>query len=135
MVLRSTLWRLGRRFRTHVSGLPGRPDVVFSRHRVVVFCDGDFWHGRNWPKVRRQLAGRSNGDYWIAKIEYNRRRDRKQERAISRDGWKVLRMWETDILRDPLAAAQLVCTVLEGRTTEVRVERTRTVRRAGPVTS
>lgn len=108
-ILRSQLWRQGFRFRKNVLDLPGAPDVVFSRQRVAVFCDGDFWHGRNWEERRRKLEKGANPGYWIAKIESNRRRDQRQAAALRRLGWKVLRLWESDIKADPMAAA---CAVL-----------------------
>ena len=69
--------------------------------RVAVFCDGDFWHGRNWPRLRTQLARRANSTYWIAKIGANRTRDRRQTNLLRRLGWSVVRVWETDVLASP----------------------------------
>jgi DNA mismatch endonuclease, patch repair protein len=105
LVLRAQLWKLGLRFRKHVADLPGSPDLVFKKAKVVVFCDGDFWHGRDWPRLRRKLKHRHNADYWIAKIRRNRARDRAQAKLLTKAGWKVLRFWETDILKDPVAVA------------------------------
>src|SRR6476660_6112432 len=72
VLLRRELWRLGLRYRKHVAGLAGNPDLVFVRPRVVVFCDGDFWHGRDWDRLKEQLARRHNAAYWLAKIGRNR---------------------------------------------------------------
>ncbi|MBI5617507.1 MAG: very short patch repair endonuclease [Gammaproteobacteria bacterium] len=83
MLLRRALWRAGYRYRLHVSGLPGRPDLVFPRARVAVFCDGDFWHGRDWLVLREKLERRANPGYWIPKIEMNIRRDRQQEADLA----------------------------------------------------
>ncbi len=94
LLLRKTIWRLGLRYRKHVKSLPGRPDLVFSQARVVVFCDGDFWHGRNWRQLRRQLARRHNADYWLAKIARNRDRDRQNNRTLQRGGWRAVRLWD-----------------------------------------
>jgi DNA mismatch endonuclease (patch repair protein) len=99
---------LGLRYRKYAARLPGNPDVVFSKARVVVFCDGDFWHGRNWEELRTQLQRRHNADYWVAKIDQNRERDRLNTDALTGDGWLVLRLWETDITRDPGEAAEVV---------------------------
>src|ERR1700685_617500 len=71
LVLRSALWRLGLRFRKNCGDLPGKPDIVFRSVRVAVFCDGDFWHGRNWRKLSFQLRKRANPDYWRRKIQAN----------------------------------------------------------------
>ena len=106
--LRSAVWRQGLRFRTHVAELPGKPDLVFASRRLCVFCDGDFWHGRNWPVLRRQLQARANSEYWVPKIQRNLRRDRRQEAELRREGWTVLRFWETDVLRSPEAVARIL---------------------------
>lgn len=107
-LLRKQLRAHGVRFRTHPPAMPGRPDVVVSSARLCVFCDGDFWHGRNWRVLRRDLARRANARYWMLKIETNRARDRRQSRELRASGWVVLRLWETDILRNPAAATQRV---------------------------
>ena len=100
-LLRSALWRCGLRFRKNVVSLPGKPDVVFVGPRVVVFCDGDFWHGRNWEKRISKLRQGANADYWIAKISSNMERDRAHTQQLTNSGWKVLRFWEKDILANP----------------------------------
>ena len=63
-------------FRRNVASLPGKPDIVFVRQRLAVFCDGDFWHGRKWNLRKEKLARGSNAEYWVAKIEANIARDR-----------------------------------------------------------
>jgi DNA mismatch endonuclease (patch repair protein) len=95
-----------------VSTLPGKPDVVFKSCRVLVFCDGDFWHGRNWRSLKKSLGAGTNSDYWLAKIESNRKRDRLTNIRLRKAGWRVIRLWETDINRDPVSAATLIKDVL-----------------------
>jgi DNA mismatch endonuclease (patch repair protein) len=85
----------GWRFRRHVAALPGKPDFVFVRARVVVFVDGDFWHGWQFPRWKDALA-----PYWRQKIEKNRIRDRKHFRRLRRMGWTVLRIWGHEVERD-----------------------------------
>ena len=113
-LLRQAVWRLGLRYRKHRLGLPGRPDMVFPTARVVVFVDGDFWHGRDWPALHARLENRANPGYWIPKIARNIERDAEQTAALESVGWRVLRFWETDVLRDPLAAATAVATAVHG---------------------
>jgi len=96
------------RYRKNVETLPGKPDIVFARARVVVFCDGDFWHGRNWEEQKPKLCQGTNAEYWLSKIESNIERDRLNDALLNADGWSVLRFWETDIKRDPQAAASLI---------------------------
>jgi len=105
LALRHALWPLGLRYRLNYKGLPGTPDLVFSRQRVVVFVDGDFWHGRDWEQRENRLQAGMNATYWLAKIAYNRERDRRNDALLAGLGWKVVRLWETDVLRDPEGAA------------------------------
>jgi len=101
VLLHRALSRIGLRFQRHVRDLPGEPDVAFIKAKVAVFCDGDFWHGRNWRSLKMKLAHRANASYWMAKIAANRRRDALNSAALRRRGWTVVRFWETDIMRDP----------------------------------
>lgn len=104
-VLRKMLWRLGARYRKNATDLPGKPDLVFVGARLVVFCDGDFWHGRNWNSLRRKLQFRANAEYWVKKIRANRERDRRTTTRLRRGGWRVMRVWEGEVLKDPSAVA------------------------------
>lgn len=115
MLLRRALWHRGARYKLHAKDLPGKPDLVFRRQKVAVFVDGDFWHGRNWPRERDKLAQRSNGSYWVAKIEYNRKRDQRNAELLSRQGWHVLRLWETDVKADIHEATEVVLAALRSR--------------------
>jgi DNA mismatch endonuclease, patch repair protein len=107
-LLRSECWKKGLRFRKNVRALPGRPDIVFLGAHVAVFCDGDFWHGRNWLSRRRKLRQGPNASYWVAKIGTNMQRDRRTDKQLRRLGWKVVRLWELDILKNPSRAARRV---------------------------
>jgi DNA mismatch endonuclease, patch repair protein len=113
LLLRRTLWAAGARYRKNVKELPGRPDVVFSRAKLVVFCDGDFWHGRNWDSRRQKLVQGTNPDYWISKIERNIERDRLNTSKLEEMGWIVLRLWETEIRSNPMQAADRVLEALK----------------------
>lgn len=108
MMLRRALWGRGHRYTLHSRRLPGKPDIVFTRSRVAVFVDGDFWHGRNWKDRRNRLARGTNADYWLSKIQYNMARDRRNTIALKRDGWFVVRLWEGAILTKPEQAVQKV---------------------------
>jgi DNA mismatch endonuclease, patch repair protein len=114
-LLQQALRQLGVRYTTHVKSLLGCPDFVFRAKRTLVFCDGDFWHGRSWPKLRSSLKRRANPEYWTAKIAANRERDRRQTRALEKDGWIVIRIWEGDIRRDPKAVALQIVSVIDRR--------------------
>lgn len=114
-VLRSELWKLGLRFRKHVTSLPGKPDIVFTKDRVIVFCDGDFWHGRDWEARREKLTKGSNASYWVSKIQRNMGRDQEHVRQLEALGWLVLRVWETDILKNPTTIARKILIGLKSR--------------------
>ena len=112
IALRKALWKEGLRYRVNFGGLVGRPDIVFLRERVAVFCDGDFFHGRDWPELQKKLRGRANPDYWVRKIEYNRDRDVEVNQALQESGWRVLRYWESDIAEDTIRIVSEVNEVL-----------------------
>ena len=99
----------------HANHLPGKPDIVFKRQRLAVFVDGDFWHGRDWEARRRKLAVGHNAEYWLAKIGYNRERDSRNTEKLEAAGWRVIRLWETDVKRAPQEAAAAVQTALSER--------------------
>lgn len=115
LLLRRELWQRGLRYRKNVASLPGKPDLVFLGARVAVFCDGDFWHGKDWEARRAKLAKGSNPGYWIKKIERNMERDRQNAATLEEEGWAVIRLWESEIKRDPQAAANRVAEALASR--------------------
>lgn len=93
--LRKALWRSGLRYRKNYPKLPGTPDIVITKHRVAIFCDGEFWHGKDWEARKPKIQG--NREYWIAKIERNMSRDRETERRLRDMDWIVLRFWGAEI--------------------------------------
>jgi DNA mismatch endonuclease (patch repair protein) len=115
VLLRKTLHRMGLRFRKHVKNLPGRPDIVFVSARVVVFCDGDFWHGRNWRSLQQKLAKGTNSTYWMEKLRANMLRDRRTNRRLKQLAWRVVRVWETKVLADPAAVAEHILPIVRSR--------------------
>jgi DNA mismatch endonuclease (patch repair protein) len=120
LLLRRALWASGVRYRVDVGALPGRPDLVVSSARLVVFCDGDFWHGRNLERRVAKLAAGHNAPYWVSKINGNVERDRRVERVLIDSGWKVLRFWESDVRANPESAARAVLKAVRGRRNRVR---------------
>ena len=111
LALRHELWKRGLRYRVNDKKLRGKPDIVFSRARLVVFCDGDYWHGHNWAlrglrSLEDELEGYS--EYWRAKIRYNVERDMKNNQELRDSGWEVMRVWESDIKKDVGKCAERV---------------------------
>jgi DNA mismatch endonuclease (patch repair protein) len=96
ITVRKTLHRLGFRYRLGGAGLPGRPDLVLPKYRTVVLVHGCFWHGHNCTYFR---LPRTRTEFWHSKIEANRKRDRRNELNLARNGWRVLTVWECS-LRD-----------------------------------
>jgi DNA mismatch endonuclease, patch repair protein len=97
LALRRGLHARGLRYRLHAEGLPGKPDLVFAKSRAVVFMHGCFWHAHDCGACRIPQTRR---EYWTAKIERNRRRDRLAARALVAAGWRVGTVWEC-ALRGP----------------------------------
>jgi DNA mismatch endonuclease (patch repair protein) len=116
LVLRRALRNEGlRSYRVDLATMRGRPDVVFTRERVAVFCDGDFWHGRNLEARIAKLEQGHNAPYWVAKIRGNVARDRRIDSELEGAGWTVLRFWETDVKRDAVTAAKEIADRVKSR--------------------
>lgn len=96
--LRKELWKLGYRYRLNVSKLKGKPDIVFNKFKLVVFVDGEFWHGYEWRKKKPKI--KANREYWIKKIERNIERDKENNKHLLSMGYVVLRFWEHEIKKD-----------------------------------
>ncbi|MCG6861395.1 MAG: very short patch repair endonuclease [Chromatiaceae bacterium] len=135
LALRHALWRRGLRYRLNRRDLPGTPDLVFTSRRVVVFVDGDFWHGRNWNERKERLGSGNNGAYWVSKIAYNRDQDQRHNARLAELGWRVMRLWETDVLRDPEAAAGLVATIIRSDDRAIAPAASIALRKDSPETS
>jgi DNA mismatch endonuclease (patch repair protein) len=112
LLLRRTLWAAGHRYRKNAADLPGHPDIIFPRACVAVFCDGDFWHGRDWESRSQKLKAGSNSEYWLAKIQRNMERDRETTALLESMGWRVLRFWESEIRAGILEVVQKIKTTL-----------------------
>ncbi|WP_316738522.1 very short patch repair endonuclease [Pedobacter aquatilis] len=95
MLFRRALWAKNIRFRIHPHKVMGNPDILIAKYRLVIFIDGDFWHGYNWEESRKRL--KSNKDFWIAKIEGNMQRDNQVNIFLAEKGFTVMRFWEHQI--------------------------------------
>jgi DNA mismatch endonuclease (patch repair protein) len=107
VAVRRELRRRGFRFKTNVMSLPGRPDVVFPSARLIVFIDGDFWHGFRYPAWKRRLPR-----FWKLKIERNRARDLRNFATLRRRGWRVIRLWEHQVKGDFTACVSRIVAAL-----------------------
>ena len=97
LFVRSMLYRLGYRFRLHLRTLPGAPDIVIPGRKRVIFVHGCFWHRHTNCNLARLPKSRLG--FWVPKLEGNRTRDKRNSRALSRKGWKVLTIWECQVKR------------------------------------
>ena len=97
LILRKALWEKGIHYRKNVPGIPGKPDIVITKHKIAVFCDSEFFHGKDWESLKLRLMQGDNGDFWIDKINNNRIRDNKIDKELEFLGWTVLRFWGSDI--------------------------------------
>ena len=95
MIVRRLLHGAGYRYRLHSHALPGRPDIVFQKRRKIVFVHGCFWHQH--PECKLAHRPKSNLDYWKPKLLMNRKRDRKNLRALQSSGWSVIVLWECEL--------------------------------------
>jgi DNA mismatch endonuclease (patch repair protein) len=108
LALRRAMWAAGLRgWRCHRRNLPGRPDVAFGRARLAIFVDGAWWHGHPDYYTR----GKS-GEFWDAKISGNIKRDREADEALVALGWRVIRLWDFEIMRDAEGCAHRVAMAL-----------------------
>lgn len=110
VILRKSLRELGLKgYRIHYS-MPGRPDIVFTSVKLAVFIDGDFWHGYLWENMGRVPIKQ----YWKEKIAGNMARDKRVNSELKKQGWKVIRIWEHDVMKKPQASALKVSKAYKG---------------------
>jgi DNA mismatch endonuclease (patch repair protein) len=91
-------------FQKHYKKIIGSPDIALPRKKKAVFIDGDFWHGKDFAKLKRRLPKK----YWLSKIEGNMKRDKKNRAKLRREGWGVLRVWESKIGKNPQKSIDLI---------------------------
>ena len=97
IILRKALWKKGYRYRKNYNKLLGKPDIVLPKYNIVIFCYGEFFHGKDWELLKNKLKKSNNGEFWIKKISRNRERDDEINKRLSFEGWTVLRFWGEDI--------------------------------------
>lgn len=97
-ILRKELWSRGFRYRKNYKKLIGKPDIVFPKYKVAVFCDSEFWHGKDYEKATGRIG--TNSEYWKQKIKRNIERDKLVNSELQSQGWTVLRFWEKEIKKE-----------------------------------
>jgi DNA mismatch endonuclease (patch repair protein) len=105
MTVRRMVHGMGYRYRLHRKDLPGKPDLVFSSRKKVIFVHGCFWHGHNCARGAR--VPKVNRDYWQEKIRRNKERDKKSRKSLLKDGWNVLEIWECELKNKQAASIKI----------------------------
>lgn len=100
VLLRKALWKKEYRYRKNYKDLPGKPDIVLTKYKLAIFCDGEFFHGKDWEILRPRLEKSNNSEFWISKISRNRERDDEINKKLLFMGWTVIRFWGNDIKKN-----------------------------------
>ena len=95
IVVRRWLWKRGYRYRLHRKDLAGKPDIVLAKYEAAIFINGCFWHRHGCQATKTPLTRRS---FWLAKFEENVKRDRRNLESLLKEGWRVMVIWECDLL-------------------------------------
>jgi len=107
LLLRKALWNKGIRYRKNVSTLPGKPDIVITKYKIAIFCDGEFFHGKDWEVLRPKLENSNNSEFWIKKISRNIERDDEVNKELLFLGYTVIRFWGNDIKKIRMSVSGL----------------------------
>ena len=99
LLLRKALWHKGYHYRKNYKALPGSPDIVLTKYKIAIFCDSEFFHGKDWEILKLRLEKGKNPDFWIKKIERNRNRDFENDKKLLYLGYTVLHFWGKDITK------------------------------------
>lgn len=89
----------------------GKPDIAFPRKKIAVFIDGEFWHGRKFREEKDTYR-----EFWVKKIESNMKRDRKNRKILKKEGWKVIRIWDKELKKNPEKETAKIIRALKGTT-------------------
>ena len=108
MTLRKALWEKGYRYRKNDKRLPGKPDIVLTKYKIAIFCDSEFFHGKDLEALKLQLERGKNADFWIKKISKNQQRDEEVDKQLQYLGWTVIRFWGKDITKHIDECVQVV---------------------------
>ncbi len=110
LLLRRELWKRGFRYRVNDKTIFGKPDIVFYKQKIAIFCDSEFWHGKKYLEGERF---KTNADFWETKIRRNIERDREVNDKLKSEGWIVLRFWGSEIKYDLESCIQQIMKNIE----------------------
>lgn len=97
-LLGKALWSKGFRYRKNNKDVFGKPDFTFKKYKIAVFCDSEYFHGKDWENQKHRI--KTNKEFWHNKIESNIRRDKEVNEKLTKDGWKVIRFWGQEIKKN-----------------------------------
>ena len=100
IILRKALWNKGYHYRKNYKKLPGTPDIALTKYKIAIFCDSEFFHGKDWEVLKPRLEKGDNSEYWVSKISRNRERDDEINKKLLFLGWTVIRFWGNDIKKN-----------------------------------
>lgn len=100
VILRKALWARGYRYRKNYKEIPGSPDIVLTKYKIAIFCDGEFFHGKDWEVLKPRLEKSNNSEFWIKKISRNLERDDEINKKLLFMGWTVIRFWGNEIKKN-----------------------------------
>lgn len=106
--LRKALWHKGYRYRKNCKSLPGSPDIALTKYKIAIFCDSEFFHGKDWEALKLRLEKGNNPEYWIKKIERNRNRDWENDKKLLLLGYTVIHFWGKDIKQHTEECLQVI---------------------------
>lgn len=106
--LRKALWDRGYRYRKNYKDLPGKPDIVLTKYKIAIFCDGEFFHGKDWEILKPRLEKSNNSKFWKKKIKRNIERDEEVNKQLLFLGWTVIRFWGQDIMKNTEGCIRVV---------------------------
>ena len=122
-ILRKALWKKGIRYRKNYKELPGSPDIAITKYKIAVFCDSEFFHGKDWDELKLRLENGENSTYWIKKISRNMERDLENEKSLRFLEWTVLRFWGKDIIKCTSECVRIIEeTILEQKNKQIGID-------------
>lgn len=107
-MLRKALWNKGYRYRKNYKALPGKPDIALTKYKIAIFCDSEFFHGKDWEVLKPRLLKGDNGEFWVNKISKNMTRDDEVNKQLLYLGWTVIRFWGNEIKKNTEECVQVI---------------------------
>ena len=98
--LRRKLWAKGIRYRKNYTALPGKPDIALTKYKIAIFCDSEFFHGKDWEVLKPRIEAGNNPEYWEKNILRNMKRDDEVNKELLYLGWTVIRFWGKEIQKN-----------------------------------